>query len=404
MRQLPALFSLLGSSFLASSLPAATIRGRITECFDSAGVSGYVVKAFEELTIGFADGVKPCTIQTQAPRLVGTTTTAADGTYRTTFTPSEDDPEFCHFEAKVFVRVFLPDGTTPAINSLKKRSGSTVVFDLDVCPEPCPLTVDGPPVISGAAGATATFDVTVLMGSTPNGIFNGEAITLDFELAAIGASILNASAVGTAVEQADSVRFHIDPHNPFDPPECPREPVLTSVLAMDFEGVVGLPMGNGPQSVLRVTLSAVFPPLGESRAATIYFPLDCQHVGTDCFYRNSPGAAHSSFPISHVRELDIILQGVEVSTPRFRRADINASGLVDISDAVATFSYLFLGGSSPGCMDAADSNGDGVVDISDGVNTLSFLFEGGRSIPDPGPTTCGLGRRELPDCTSYDGC
>ena len=105
-----------------------------------------------------------------------------------------------------------------------------------------------------------------------------------------------------------------------------------------------------------------------------------------------------------MRELDIVLQGVEVSTPRFRRADINASGLVDISDAVATFSYLFLGGSSPGCMDAADSNGDGVVDISDGVNTLSFLFEGGRSIPDPGPTTCGLGRRELPDCTSYDGC
>ena len=392
------------SLLLASSLPAATIRGRITECFDTVAAPGYVVRAFEALTIGFPDLGKPCTIQTQPPRLVGTATTGADGTYRITFTPSENDPEFCHFEAKAFIRVFLPDGTTLAHRSVMKRAATTVVFDADVCPEPCPLSIEGPAVVSGAPGGKVSFEVSVLLGSPSNGSFEGDAVTLDYELAATGATILGATVVGTAFEQADSARSHVDPPNPFDPPECPNEPVLTSVVAMDFEGVVGLPVGNGPHRVLRVTLEAVLPRLGETSTVTVYFPLNCQHVGTDCFYRIGPGSAHASFPITHVRELDIELQGVEVSTRTFRRADANGSGEVDISDAVATFGFLFLGDPSPACMDAADSNGDGTVDISDGVNTLSFLFSGGKPIPAPGPTACGPGPRELPDCSSYDRC
>lgn len=79
----------------------------------------------------------------------------------------------------------------------------------------------------------------------------------------------------------------------------------------------------------------------------------------------------------------------ELIRERFRRSDANADGLVDISDAIKTFGFLFLGDDAPPCLDAVDSNDDAAVDISDGVNTLNFLFSGGAPPPDPGPANCG---------------
>ena len=67
----------------------------------------------------------------------------------------------------------------------------------------------------------------------------------------------------------------------------------------------------------------------------------------------------------------------------FIRADFNEDRSVDVSDAVATLSFLFGGGAAPLCMDAADSNDDGVVDISDPSATLAVLFLGGAPIPPP---------------------
>src|SRR3989442_10190056 len=72
----------------------------------------------------------------------------------------------------------------------------------------------------------------------------------------------------------------------------------------------------------------------------------------------------------------------------FIRGDSNASGGVDISDPVHVLDYLFLGGETPSCLDAADSNDDGSVDISDAIRTLVFLFEGGAALPAPG-LACG---------------
>jgi hypothetical protein len=91
------------------------------------------------------------------------------------------------------------------------------------------------------------------------------------------------------------------------------------------------------------------------------------------------------------------------TTSFFRRADTNASGTVDISDAVGTFNYLFLGAAPPSCMDAADSNADGILDISDGVNTLGYLFGGTSEIPAPGPKECA-GVEPAIDCELYESC
>jgi hypothetical protein len=74
--------------------------------------------------------------------------------------------------------------------------------------------------------------------------------------------------------------------------------------------------------------------------------------------------------------------------PRFRRGDANGDGLLVLSDAIATLTFLFAGGAPPGCMAASDANDSGLIDISDAVFTLGFLFLGAAAPPPPFPE-CG---------------
>ena len=69
---------------------------------------------------------------------------------------------------------------------------------------------------------------------------------------------------------------------------------------------------------------------------------------------------------------------------KFIRGDSNGDGTLDMSDALHTFSYLYLGGPASSCMAAADANDDEVVDISDGVGTLNSLFVSSTPLPPPG--------------------
>ena len=61
----------------------------------------------------------------------------------------------------------------------------------------------------------------------------------------------------------------------------------------------------------------------------------------------------------------------------FIHGNTNGDDELDISDAVTTLNYLFLGEGLLECPDAADANDDGQVDISDPVTALSFLYLGG---------------------------
>lgn len=69
----------------------------------------------------------------------------------------------------------------------------------------------------------------------------------------------------------------------------------------------------------------------------------------------------------------------------FVRGDSNADSAVDISDAVYTLGYLFLGGPAPDCLDAADANDDGELDVSDPVATIRSLLDSGSPLPAPWP-------------------
>src|SRR5262249_46222175 len=85
----------------------------------------------------------------------------------------------------------------------------------------------------------------------------------------------------------------------------------------------------------------------------------------------SPGVVH-------------VVYGIPPAVP-FIRGDANFDGTVNISDAIFTLSFLFLGGFSPLCDDAADADDSGRLDISDAVRILNTLFLGTSSLPPPYP-------------------
>jgi hypothetical protein len=70
----------------------------------------------------------------------------------------------------------------------------------------------------------------------------------------------------------------------------------------------------------------------------------------------------------------------------FIRGDSNRSGGVDLSDAVATLNYLFLGTSALACKDAADADDSGRLELTDAVYLLAHLFLGKAEPPPPFPT------------------
>ena len=72
------------------------------------------------------------------------------------------------------------------------------------------------------------------------------------------------------------------------------------------------------------------------------------------------------------------------SSAQFIRGDSNTDGVLDLSDAVHTLGYLFLGGPKSTCLAAADANDDEIVNLSDPTATLSAIFMGGRRLPAPG--------------------
>ncbi len=67
--------------------------------------------------------------------------------------------------------------------------------------------------------------------------------------------------------------------------------------------------------------------------------------------------------------------------------DVDASGLVTISDAVFLIQYIFAGGCTPFDLNAADPNGDCSNTISDVVYLINYIFAGG---PPPQAGCVGL--------------
>ena len=116
----------------------------------------------------------------------------------------------------------------------------------------------------------------------------------------------------------------------------------------------------------------------------------------------------TSSDASFIPELEIVRR---VSGPpgegSFRRGDVDASGSMELTDALAVFNVLFLGAAPFACADAADVDDDGKIVISDGIQILNVLFLGSGAIAAPGFESCGEDPTpedpSLPAC-AYDVC
>src|SRR5688572_23423057 len=73
----------------------------------------------------------------------------------------------------------------------------------------------------------------------------------------------------------------------------------------------------------------------------------------------------------------------------FRRGDANQDQGLNISDAIHTLGYLFLGAPQQlACEDSADNDDDGRLTLTDPVYLLNHLFLGGP-LPRPPFLECG---------------
>jgi hypothetical protein len=107
--------------------------------------------------------------------------------------------------------------------------------------------------------------------------------------------------------------------------------------------------------------------------------------------------------IGHEGLITSAFRGKRFVDAAFIRGDANADQLINISDAISTLNFLFLG-AGPGhiCMNGMDTNDDGEVNLADPVRVLMFLFLGGAPLAEPFPF-CGLDP-DQPGASGNLGC
>ena len=78
--------------------------------------------------------------------------------------------------------------------------------------------------------------------------------------------------------------------------------------------------------------------------------------------------------------------------------------MVNISDAQAIVSYLFLRGDIPECRKSSDANDSGETTITDALEILFYLFRGDHALPGPF-ALCGRdATRDSLGCRKFAPC
>jgi hypothetical protein len=306
---------------------------------------------------------------------------------------------------RLCVRAGECDGT----GSVDDCDGPAFILGFDDCPN----------VVTGSPGEIKTFEVYATLETRKNETVQGVEGWSTI-MTARGGSIREIGMEGMSVRtgfDADG-----DPATPQVPYEFnlkdadiqfvgmarahqlpedwdPNQPVAAAAVVFDFDDRIQLEP-SGRQRIARLVVEVRIPddgglvPVAMEYIDRIYNP----HIPLE----NSITFARKSW-----RPFREACVPHDSSTP-FRRGDFNSDGQVDISDPVATLSFLFLGGAAPGCLDSADSNNDGLVDLSDPLFTLGDFFINPYPwsfIPGPGPFECGTdpGLDAL-GCDAYPVC
>ena len=178
----------------------------------------------------------------------------------------------------------------------------------------------------------------------------------------------------------------------FEPPVPVGHPVNTSML--DAQPFIS---SDWPRSGAKLYFVRK---VARDVPADIYeatWHLDCNGNAQDDLEEIEEGLAQDckgngipdSCDISSGEALDENANGVPDECDVFHRSDADDNGSLELTDAVFVLNWLFLGGPTPSCLDAADADNDGENVLTDAVYVLSFLFLGGPAPSQPAPP--GLG-------------
>lgn len=438
-----------------------TVSGNIKLCGDPA--AGFQVRAVTDVRVGIDQsefGGKPCEISSPTLTVVGTTTVAGDGSFSIRFNrPIDDAPEeTCAFIVKVFIQLLDPSTGRILWLSSSRLIGLSTVFNEDICKFFVAASVK---VVTSAAGRRPSDGHFITDAQIERAISQANTVLSNNDA---GWRLFLTEIVNVAQPQYLSIGDdHVLREMERDARASPGAFAWRSD-AVNFYVVDDLRSGGGTvggicsfpanSEIIAINNSGGILNGGVGWLHELGHYLSLVHTfecfGADCGEEtcSGEGAFHAgrrvscpdncpddtnvmsyySFDVEDAelgscqkREMDFelfdaegsrsaVLRRVlpfESSLPRilldlstFRRGDSNASGTVDISDALNTLGTLLLGTGAIPCADAADANDDGRVDISDAVATLSVLFLGSNLIPPPGTDHCSPDGTEdaLPFC------
>ena len=250
------------------------------------------------------------------------------------------------------------------------------------------LAGQGEVVASAELGAANVKRLFVnLISNLPSGHVQGWSIGMRLEGQG---DVLRATVAGTSADLMSNGGYR-DPEASFnktsviDPAKnAGRRGVITAV-ALTTQGLEEAVLPSvGTQSVLAFDIAAPGPQGEADRVAMLEFGISI--TGLEYPFENLVSVdGNSAYPCNvYAARVSVTFRAA-----RFHRGDANASGRVDISDAIRIFMTLFQGAEPFGCADAADATDDGRVDISDGLRILLDFFIPGTAIPSPGPFVCG---------------
>jgi len=87
----------------------------------------------------------------------------------------------------------------------------------------------------------------------------------------------------------------------------------------------------------------------------------------------------------------------------FKRGDAESDAVINLTDAIGIFRFLFQAASAPTCLEGADVDDNGKVNITDGIYLLLFLFGNGAAPLNPF-LKCGFDSENSLGCISYAFC
>ncbi len=247
------------------------------------------------------------------------------------------------------------------------------------------LWISAPEAVFSSDGAAVRFEAEASLRSTPSDpaeTFGAQAWTLS--IVAAGARIADATVSGTAGD-VPPAGFYVDGFQMTLIVGAESEGAISAV-ALSFYTPATLPV-EGEFVLLRLSVEAGAPREGEGcREVRIEFRDGLKGPGEPVdnaiTYRGRTRRDNGSEQDSDDDREESA--SVFICSPvGFVRGDSSPDSKVDISDAIATLGFLFLGDREPPCLAACDVNDDEEVNISDPIYLLNHLFLGAPEPPPP---------------------